>query len=58
MKTKHNYQVPSIKVVAFKVEDVFTSPLSVAQDTGIEPFDNSDSWTLSPFTPTQLNQGQ
>lgn len=23
MKTKHNYQVPSIKVVAFKVEEGF-----------------------------------
>ena len=55
---KRNYQIPSIKVVSFKVEDVFTSPLNVAQDTGIEAFDNSDSWAARPFTPIQHNQSQ
>jgi hypothetical protein len=55
-KMKNHYQVPTIKVVAFKVEDVFTSPLTVTQDTGIETFDNSNSWAVRPFTPVQLNQ--
>ena len=38
MKTKHNYQVPSIKVVSFKVEDGFTSVGSGSepQELGME----------------------
>ena len=65
MKTKHNYQVPSIKVVSFKVEDGFQSPgptttsLNIGinpRTNGIETYDD-DSWTSYSFgRPTQTSQ--
>ena len=44
---KHNYLVPSIKVVAFKVEDVFTSPLNVGDQTPTDDFPDGIAGTQS-----------
>ena len=44
MKTKRNYQVPSIKVVAFKVEDAFTSVGLDANNLGAEDLQIQEDW--------------
>ena len=62
---KHNYQVPSVKVVSFKVEDGFQSPgpTTTSLNIGINPTTNGietyndDSWTTYSFgRPTQPSQ--
>ena len=40
---KRNYQVPSVKVVSFKVEDIFTS-VGDTQDYGVEDLQVQQNW--------------
>ena len=53
-KMKNHYQVPSIKVVSFKVEEGFVSPLQIGTTrvNGTETYD-SESWTARPFQPQE-----
>ena len=57
-KMKRHYQVPTIKVISFKVEDVFTSPLGIGlkpTKAGTETYD-FESWAARPFQPSQTTQ--
>lgn len=61
MKTKHNYQVPSIKVVAFRVEAGFNDSIVDVNvgswDASITTVDNGTSYFESETSnlPTIIN---
>ena len=63
---KHNYEVPSVKVVSFNVEGGFAGTTRVGDRTsteeypnginGIETFESGDSWTVRPYSPSSPSQ--